>query len=73
MPESPPQDAASAEAAGPAEFLQPLAEFCTSLSSEHKRPELIGAFHADELAKGRTHDLATAYRQRFDAFTKRPA
>ena len=55
------------------EFKLSIEEFCTRLSAEDSRVELIGAFAATEKAAGRTHDTETAYRQRFEQFINQPA
>lgn len=48
-------------------------EFCRRLSETDKRVPLIGGFHAEELAAGRTKDRESAYRDRYAAFINRPA
>ena len=50
-----------------------LDEVCSRMSLTDRRVELIGAFHADEKANGRTKDTETAYKARFVAFCKQPA
>jgi hypothetical protein len=55
------------------EFPLTLDEVCSRMSLTDRRVELIGAFHADEKANGRTKDTETAYKARFVAFCKQPA
>lgn len=55
------------------EFELSIDEFCTRLSAEDSRVELIGAFAATEKAAGRTQDTETAYRERFAQFVNQPA
>lgn len=71
-PQTKPEDAAAAPEA-PEAFPLTLDEFCAQLSSEDRRVELIGGFHATERAAGRTKDLASAFKARFDEFVVRPA
>ena len=54
------------------EFPLSLQEFCTRLSQDDKRVELIGAFHADQQASGHMKDTETNYRERFAQFGERP-
>lgn len=60
-------------AAAPDAFPMPLDEFCSMLSGEGPKVELIGGFHYSESAAGRSKDLPAAYRSRFDAYCKRPS
>lgn len=48
-------------------------EFCTRLSQNDRRVELIGAFHFDEKRNGRIKDSESAFAQRFDKFATTPA
>ena len=54
------------------EFPLALDEFCTRLSSDDSRVELIGAFNHAERVAGRNNDLATNYASRFVAFANQP-
>lgn len=67
------ENVAQAVTAEPSEFPLTLDEFCSRLSVEDKRVELIGAFHLTERAAGRTKDLESAYATRFAAFVNQPA
>lgn len=50
-----------------------LTEFCTRLSETvRNRPELIGGFYASEKAAGYSKGLESEFRERFDAFVKKP-
>jgi alpha-beta hydrolase superfamily lysophospholipase len=62
-----------ATASPPAAFRLPLDEFCTRLSAEDKRVEMIGAFHHQESAAGRKADTHAAFLARFTAFCSQPA
>lgn len=48
-------------------------EFCTRLSQNDRRVELIGAFHFDEKRSGRIKDSESAFAERFDKFATTPA
>lgn len=48
-------------------------EFCTRLSQNDRRVELIGAFHFDEKRNGRFKDAESAFAARFDKFATTPA
>lgn len=48
-------------------------EFCTRLSQNDRRVELIGAFHFDEKRNGRIKDSESAFAERFDKFATTPA
>lgn len=50
-----------------------LDEFCTRLSAADRRVELIGGFHAMEVKAGRTKDIESAFKARFDGFVNQPA
>lgn len=50
-----------------------LDEFCSRLSQTDRRVELIGGFHADELAAGRVKDTEEAFAVRFIKFINQPA
>lgn len=49
-----------------------VTEFCTRLSEKHRTPELIGAFHAEEVGAGHVKDTESAFASRFSAFANRP-
>jgi hypothetical protein len=49
-----------------------LEEFCTRLSKNDKRVELIGGFHHSELAAGRIKDAESEFQTRFAAFVTKP-
>ena len=53
-------------------FRLSLEEFCTRLSGEDRRVEMIGAFHHAEKRAGRVMDLDANFRSRFHAFTTQP-
>ncbi len=55
------------------EFPLTLDEFCSRLSINDRRVELIGAFHSTEKAAGRTKDLESKYSARYTAFINQPA
>lgn len=59
--------------AAPHEFPVTLDEACQRISATDKRVELISAFHSEEAAAGRVSDLEGAYRDRLEAFARRPA
>lgn len=62
------------ETAAPAQDVSlTLDDFCRRLSETDKRVALIGGFHAEEKASGRTKDRESAYRARYADFIKRPA
>ena len=50
-----------------------LEEYCSRLSTNDKRVELIGGFHHTERAAGHEKDTEAAFHRRFVAFTKLPA
>lgn len=50
-----------------------LDEFCTRLSQSDRRVELIGGFHSVEVRAGRTKDVESAFKARFDEFVNAPA
>jgi hypothetical protein len=52
---------------------QTLVEWCISQSQRANQVELLGAFHAEEAAAGRSKDDAKAYSERYAAFGNRPA
>ncbi len=54
------------------EYPLALDEFCTRLSSDDSRVELIGAFNHAERVAGRNSDLASNYAGRFVAFATQP-
>lgn len=56
----------------PDSFAVTVDEFCSRLSAADGRVEMIGAYHASEKAAGRSKDTESNYRQRFDAFCRRP-
>lgn len=56
-----------------AEFPLTLSEFCTRLSSDDRRVELISAFAAIETKAGRVKDTETNFKARFVAFVNQPA
>lgn len=56
-----------------AEFPLSLEEFCTRLSLDDKRVELIGAFNHAEKGAGHNKDTESAYKARFSAFINQPA
>ena len=49
-----------------------LGEFCARLSAKDRRVELIGGFHADEVANGRNKDSEKNFMTRFRQFAERP-
>lgn len=59
--------------ASPDAFELSLDEFCTRLSAKERTVELIGGFHATELAAGRIKDSADAFDSRFRSFVNQPA
>lgn len=63
-------DTAAAEA--PADFELAIDEFCARKSTTDRRVELIGAFHAQEVAAGRIKARAAAFEARFVAFEQMP-
>jgi hypothetical protein len=67
------KETAKAAPQGDEEIPLSLDEYCTRLSASDRRVELIGAFHSEEAAAGRTVDTAPAYSARFDQFINRPA
>lgn len=50
-----------------------LEEFCTLLSKDDRRVEMIGAFAFMERRAKRTQDTPAAYKQRYEAFCTAPA
>ena len=50
-----------------------LDEFCTRLSREDRRVEMIGGFHHTEKQAGRLKDSDAAYAARYAAFQTQPA
>lgn len=57
----------------PDSFELTLDEFCTRLSAQDKRVELIGAFHNVEKQAGKVKDTEAAFKKRFDDFAIQPA
>lgn len=49
-----------------------LTEFCTALSANDKRVELIGGFNSVETKAGRLKDTEENFRARFTAFVNKP-
>jgi len=49
-----------------------LNEFCTALSANDKRVELIGGFNSVETKAGRLKDTEVNFRARFTAFVNKP-
>lgn len=49
-----------------------LDEYCKRLSLSEKRYGLISGFHHTEKAAGRLHDVASAYKARYDVFLSTP-
>lgn len=49
-----------------------LDEFCTRLSKNDKRVELIGGFHYTEKAAGRIKAAEGEYQNRYAAFSNQP-
>jgi hypothetical protein len=58
---------------GEAEIPLTLDEFCIRLSASDARVELIGGFHHTEAVAGRSKDVESAFRARFDEFVNQPA
>lgn len=54
------------------DFPLSLDEFCTRLSQNDKRVELIGGFHASEKAAQNLNDTEANYMKRLDEFAKKP-
>lgn len=67
------QEVAPVSTQGEQEFPLALNEFCARLSATDRRVELIAGFHHQEVAAGRTKDLESAFRARFEAFVNQPA
>ena len=65
--------AKTADTSVAAEFPLSLNEYCTRLSVNDKRVELIGAFEYVERNAGRLKDTETNYNNRFAAFVSKPA
>lgn len=55
------------------EYPLTLAEFCTRLSVDDRRVEMIGAFEHAERRANRVKDVESAYRARYAAFLNAPA
>lgn len=49
-----------------------LEEFCTGLSSNDNRVELIGGFHFSEVTAKNMHDTQENYQSRFEIFVNKP-
>jgi hypothetical protein len=60
------------KASGEAEVALTLTEFCSRKSLGDRRVELIGAFHSDEVRKGRVKDVTSAFEARFEEFANKP-
>lgn len=67
------KDTSEVQVAEPSEFPLTLDEFCSRLSVNDRRVEIIGAFHFTEKAAGRMKDVESAYASRFAAFLTKPA
>lgn len=61
---------AATNAAAPEQLT--LDEFCTRLSKDDKRVELIGGFYHSETAAGRIKDAESEFQARFAAFATKP-
>ncbi len=59
-------------ASSSAAFPLTLDEFCTRLSQNDKRVELIGGFYADEKSAGHTKDTEANYKKRLNNFANKP-
>lgn len=67
------KDISEVQVTEPSEFPLTLDEFCSRLSVNDRRVEIIGAFHFTEKAAGRMKDVESAYASRFAAFLTKPA
>ena len=61
------------EEKAPDAFPLSLDEFCTRLSANDRRVELIGGFHHSEKASGRVRDTEAAYLGRYKDYITQPA
>ena len=53
-------------------FNLPLEEFCTRLSKNDRRVEMIGAFYAHEKLAGRLHGSESNFAMQYQAFVNKP-
>jgi len=65
------KQAAEKKAEIPDSFPLTLDEFCAQMSAVDDRVELIGGFHASELASGNVKDTSKNYKLRFSVFSNK--